>query len=71
MSPEMQTLVDAVTRSKTVQDGTIVFLNGLVPRLQEAAGDKAKVLELAAELQAETDSLGTALAANTEADPQS
>jgi hypothetical protein len=64
MSAEMDALVVQVTTTIGIEDSTVTFLQGLIPILQDAAGDKAKTLAVAADLKAHTDALAEALAAN-------
>jgi hypothetical protein len=64
MSAEMDALVAQVEEVKGVEDSATAFLNALVPLLQDAAGDKAKTLAIAADIKSHTDALAAALAAN-------
>lgn len=65
MSVEMDSLQAAVTKNSTLDDSIILLLNGIAAQITDAAGDKAKALALAAELNAKSDALSAAITANT------
>lgn len=67
MSVEMDALEAAVTRNTTLDGSIIELLNGIAAQLSATAGDRAKSLALAAELNAKSDALAAAAAANTPA----
>lgn len=65
MSAEMDALVAEVEEVKTVEDSAIALLQSIAGQIADAAGDRAKSLQLAADLKAKTDALAAAVAANT------
>lgn len=65
MSLEMDSLAVAVTNNTALDESIIALLNGIAAQIVDAAGDKAKALELAAELNAKSDALAAAIQANT------
>jgi hypothetical protein len=69
MSAEMDALVAEIEEVKGVEDSATAFLIALVPMLQDAAGDRAKTLAVAADVKAHTDALAAAIAANTPTPP--
>jgi hypothetical protein len=62
MSQEMDALKVVVSNTKAGIDSAIVFIQGIIPQITDAAGDKAASLALAAELTAKTADLATAMA---------
>jgi len=64
MSQEMDALKVVVANTKAGVDSAIVFINGIVPQITDAAGDKEASLALAAELTAKTQELAVAMAAS-------
>lgn len=64
MSKEMDDLVTEVAAAVGVEDSATTFLTGLVPILQDVAGDKAKTLAVAADIKSHNDALAAALASN-------
>ena len=69
MSIQMDSLAVAVTNNTALDDSIIALLNGIAGQIVDAAGDKAKALELAAELNAKSDALALAIQANTPVEP--
>jgi len=69
MSVEMDALQAAVTRNTTLDGSMIELLNGIAAQLLATAGDRAAALALAGELNAKSDALAAAVAANTPATP--
>lgn len=67
MSQEMDQLVAAVTTNTTVDQSVLTFLQGVAQQITDAAGDRAKSLQLAATVKASTDAVTAALLANTPA----
>jgi hypothetical protein len=65
MSLEMDTLELAVINNTTLDGSIIDLLNGIANQILDIAGDKAKALELAAELNAKSEALAAAIKANT------
>ena len=63
-----QTLVDEVTRNKTVDDSAIALLNGLASKIEELKQDPAALQALADELRGSSDALASAVSANTVAE---
>jgi hypothetical protein len=53
----------------SVTDSVIALVSGLSEKIKAAGLDEAKLAEIAAELDANTDKLAAAVAANTPADP--
>lgn len=69
MSQEMDSLAAQVEQTLTVEQSAIVLIQGIAAQLADAAGDKAKSLELAAKLKTSADALAAAVTANTPAAP--
>ena len=69
MSQEMDTLVSAVEQNTTVDQSVLTFLQGLAAQIQDAAGDRAKSVQLAATVRASADAVAAALVANTPTQP--
>jgi hypothetical protein len=69
MSQEMDQLVSAVETNTTVDQSVLTFLQGVAQQISDAAGDRAKSLQLAATVKASTDAVTAALLANTPAAP--
>jgi hypothetical protein len=65
MSVEMDALEAAVARNTTLDGSIIELLNGIAAQVLSTAGDRAKAVTLAAELNAKSDALAAAAAANT------
>lgn len=65
MSAEMDQLVAEVTASEAVEDAAIAAFQGLAEQIADAAGDRAKSLQLAAEVKAKAEALAAAIPANT------
>lgn len=68
MSPEMQKLVDSVTRATTVMAGADIFIAGLKTQLDAAIAalpNKQQLTDLSASLGSESDKMEAAIAANT------
>lgn len=58
-----------VARNTTVDESAIALIEGIVARLEEAAGDQVKIDALTADLRARNDALAAAVAANTPSEP--
>lgn len=54
-----------VARNRSVDESALLLIQGIVAKLEEAAGDPAKIAALTAELAASSDALAAAVAANT------
>ena len=67
----LQKLIDEVAETKAVNQSAVALLQGLKTKLDEAiaSGDPAVLQALADDLDASTNSLATAVAANTPAAP--
>lgn len=65
MSVQMDTLTAAVTKNTGLDESIIALLQGLAAQITDTAGDKAKALALADELNAKSDALAAAITANT------
>ena len=65
MSVEMDALELAVLNNTNLDGSIIELLNGIAAQVTDTAGDKEKALELAAELNAKSDALASAIKANT------
>jgi hypothetical protein len=63
MAQRMQALRVEVANAKPGANSTIVFINGIVPMIEAAAGDKVASLALAAELKAATGEMASAVGA--------
>jgi len=66
MSAEMDALATEVTETSGVIDSAVAFIQGMAAAVREAAGDRAKSLELATELDSKANALAAAIAANQE-----
>lgn len=69
MSQEMDTLVAAVEVNTTVDQSVLTFLQGLAAQITDAAGDRAKSLQLAQSLTSSANAVSAALLANTPTQP--
>lgn len=71
MAGELAVLQQEVSETKTVIDSAILLLQGLKQKLDEAiaAGDPAALKALSDELDAKTNALAAAVAANTPPTP--
>jgi chromosome segregation ATPase len=67
MGQELQTLQQEVAENNTVMQSAITLLQGLKQRLDDAATDPAALKQLSDELDANTNALAAAVAANTPA----
>ncbi|HXI77937.1 MAG TPA: hypothetical protein VNH21_12415 [Steroidobacteraceae bacterium] len=67
MSAQMDALTAQVAASRTVIDSAVTLINGIADRIAAAGVDPAALDALTTDLKAETDSLSTAVAANTPA----
>jgi hypothetical protein len=65
MAAEMDRLAEEVTQNKDVQASAITLLSNLSARVRDAAGDRTKATALADELDANSNALAAAVAANT------
>ena len=67
----LQKLIAEVAETKAVNESAVTLLQGLKVKLDEAiaSGDPAMLEQLAADLDASTNSLAAAVTANTPADP--
>ena len=65
MSVEMDALGLAVLNNTNLDGSIIELLNGIAAQVTDTAGDKEKALELAAELNAKSEALASAIKANT------
>lgn len=70
MATELETLTKEVAETKTVMQSAKVLIDGFKARLDAAIGDKAKLLELSADLDTEANSLAASVAANTVAEEE-
>lgn len=68
-SQEMDKLEAQVGKTDTVIDSAIAAFAGVAEQIRVAAGDRAKSLALAADLDARGAALAAAIPANTPADP--
>ena len=69
MSAELDTLTTEVAESKTVMESAAVLLSGLSAQIVALKDDPVKLAALAAELDANSNALAAAVAANTPAEP--
>lgn len=71
MATTLENLTQEVAENKDAVQSAITLLNDLKRRLDEAiaSGDMAQVQALSDELSSNTDTLASAVAANTPADP--
>lgn len=69
MSAEFDNLTAEVHQNTDVTQSAIVAFNGLAQQLRDAANDPIKINALAAELDANSNALAAAVAANTPAAP--
>ena len=58
-------IIEKVTAQSTVVSSIVTLLNELAAQLVECQADPAKVAEIAAQIQANTDALAAAVQANT------
>jgi hypothetical protein len=65
MSEQLDKLTAEVAENKTVMQSAVTLLQGLKQRLDEAGTDAAKLSELSADLDANTNALAAAVTANT------
>lgn len=71
MSQQLEDLKAAVAQEGTVVQSAITLLNGLSAQLAAIKDDPAAIEQLAADVQAQAAALGSAVAANTVAEPPS
>jgi hypothetical protein len=69
MSVEMDNLQKEVSEMNTVVDSAVAFIQGTAAQVRDAAGDRAKSMQLATDLDAKAKALADAIAANTPAQP--
>ena len=69
MSAEFDRLATEVAETKTVITSAVVAFIGLANQIRDAAGDRAKSVSLADELDAKTNELAAAISANTTPTP--
>jgi chromosome segregation ATPase len=69
MSVQLDTLAAEVTEMTTVVDSAVALLNGLSAQIVALKDDPARLLALAADLDAKANELAAAVAANTPAAP--
>lgn len=67
MSEQMDKMTTEVSEAKTVMEGAAVLLGTLSQQIRDLKDDPAKLEALAAELDASSNALGEAIAANTPA----
>lgn len=65
----MDNITREVSETKTVVDSAIVLINGIADRIREAGVDAVKLEALSADLDAKTNELAAAVAANTPTPP--
>lgn len=65
MSAELQVLIDKLAAHNTVEAGVLELLKTLHDQLVAAAQDPAKILEIAADVEAHTQAMADAITANT------
>jgi len=63
MSAELDALTLEVADTNTIMQSAIVLIQGLAAQLQAIANDPAAILQLAADLDAQSDALAAAVAA--------
>ena len=68
MANDFSRLEQEVTENSTVIGSAITLLNGLAAQLREFANDPAKINSLADQLDAQSNALAEAVAANTPAE---
>ena len=68
MSEQLDKLTQEVAENKTVMESAVTLLQGLKQRLDEAGTDAAKLAELSADLDTNTNALAAAVQANTPAE---
>lgn len=68
MANEITILEGEVAETKTVMESAVVLLTGLNDRLKEAGTDKVKLAAITSDLDTHTNTLATAVAANTPAE---
>jgi ABC-type transporter Mla subunit MlaD len=66
---DLNTLTTAVAENNDVVESAVVLINTLVEELRAAAGNQAAIDAIVTQLDAQTDVLAAAVAANTVADP--
>lgn len=69
MSAEMDALEAKIKANSDVEDSAIVAFQGLAVQIADAAGDRAKSLALASEVEAKAAALAAAIPAGTPAAP--
>ncbi len=69
MPLDFSVIESEVTRETEVTSSAVALLNDLAAKVEATKGDPAKVTELANALRANSDSLASAVAANTAAAP--
>lgn len=69
MTKALDTLTTEVSEAATVQASAITLLQGLSTQLKDALGDEKALQALSDQLDAQTQALATAVAANTPAAP--
>lgn len=57
-----------VARNTSVDASALALIQGIAAKLEEAAGDPAKIAQLAADLKSSSDALAEAVSANTPAE---
>lgn len=67
MSAELDALATQAKTNEDAEASAVTLLNNLSGLITAAAGDKAKSLQLAADLKTSADSLAAAVVANTPA----
>jgi hypothetical protein len=67
MSVEMDNLQKEVGEMNAVVDSAVAFITGVAAQVRDAAGDRAKSIALATELDQKAKGLADAIAANTPA----
>lgn len=70
MSVAFDRLIDEVTETRTAVDSILVFAAGIAEQLREAAGDEAKVNDLANQLDTMQADIAAAVTANTPEEPE-
>jgi hypothetical protein len=69
MSAEVDRLGTEVTETVGVMQSAAALIRGLAPQIRDAAGDRAKSMQLADELDAKANDLASAVAAHSEPTP--
>jgi hypothetical protein len=70
MSEQLDKLTQEVAENKTVMASAVTLLQGLKQRLDDAGTDQAKLAELSADLDTNTNALAAAVTANTPVEGQ-